>query len=447
MTNSKKKQSRLPVIVAPDRTTAKYLKNVFVKASLPPRAIFAKERDWANLAGSAVKTPSTVIIVPSPSLGTGLIDLALTGREAGSVMLGWGSGKCQSAKEIDDQWCLERLLEQHGVSMSSNIEALIEAARILFATSGKIPNELPVRGQQNALSARLKTTIGEIGLQKKRAQKDIATSLSVTPSGEIKLNVGRTKTAMGSPSSIAEALSLLVKTIPNKSSVKEPAPDPSPNEIALIARPPARVLSETTSKRLTVAFGIGTPREHLCRSANEATKFAASLRKPAVCKLVRPALKNKQSMGAVVTDVMGSASVRRAVHRLESIAASLGPPDALGILVSEQVDGGARVWLKMLDHDKFGRLLLVGAGDSPNHSPRAALTCPVSAVAASAALNCLEQVPPTDLRDKLACGIARFSQLVAELGSHIDQAEISPIVATDDEDDALALDALISVYE
>jgi acetyltransferase len=221
-----------------------------------------------------------------------------------------------------------------------------------------------------------------------------------------------------------------------------PAPDTA--VVEAIVRPPGRLLSETTSKRLLAAFGITPPREQLCESATEAVRFAASLDGPAVLKLVKPALENKRDLGAVRIGVLGPSAVRREVHSLRSLGQKLGRPSALGVLVAQQISGGARIWLSMEDHPIFGRILRVGPGDDPLGTPAFVVSAPVDERQALKALS-MVGIGATAEQRKLGQAIAACSRMADSLGQRIDQLEIHPLVALPGREAAIALDGLVGI--
>jgi hypothetical protein len=113
--------------------------------------------------------------------------------------------------------------------------------------------------------------------------------------------------------------------------------------------------------------------------------------------------------------------------------------------VATQIDRGARLWLQLADHRRFGRLLIGGPGDHPSSQPSFALTVPIAANAVRAALLRAGIDAPDRTLAALAAAIARFGWMAHDLGDRISRAEIHPLVGTADQDRALALDALIGI--
>jgi hypothetical protein len=243
----------------------------------------------------------------------------------------------------------------------------------------------------------------------------------------------------------AGALALLSRSRSVAAERTEQQPEPDRELIDLIARPPARLLSETTSKRLLSAFGISSGQERLCGSPTEAARFWSEVGARVVLKLVRPELEGKAASGAVATGISGAAGVRRAFHSLRSMSADLGPPEPLGVLVAQQVDGGARIWIRLERHPRFGDLVVGGPGDAPTPHPWLALTAPLTEPAALVALERARIAGSPEQLSALARGLVSFGRLAHDLKERISRAEIHPLVAPDEGKRALALDALIAI--
>jgi acetyltransferase len=268
--------------------------------------------------------------------------------------------------------------------------------------------------------------------------------LEISARGEPRLVSGSRRLALPDPEGSLRALALLCSRPAVDAAPAPPAIPADADVVELIVRPPARLLSETASKRLVQAFGIALPREALSASPTESARIAAELGEPVVLKLVRPQTSGKADLGAVVIGVRGPARIRRVHHELERLGASLGPPAPLGVLVASEVADGARFWIASAPHAELGAVVLGGTGDRPSPAPGFALKAPATEDDAARAIARAAPQLATPQRTALAAAVARFSSLVSTLGARIDRAEIHPLVAPPS-GPAVALDALIGV--
>ncbi|MCP4602218.1 MAG: hypothetical protein GY847_17160 [Proteobacteria bacterium] len=446
----KPKQQNLarPVLVAPDNATLHYVNRFLIKAGLKPSSAITAVRGLIKTAKQALeKGAITLLLVPSSKLIKDQLSLVRYVNKTGGIAIVWSSGGDVSTKRMRDAWLLERLLEQAGAVTASHLTVLVEVAKIITVLGMPPLGQIRIKGRLNDLTRRFITAQKIAGIATENKQKS-SWFLELSTNDELFLNSAQNKrVALGDPNVTAEALALLNKRNSTDFEVEGPLIEPSWSELDMIVRPPARLLSETTSKRIATYFGIAHPLEKLCSSATEAARFASSITGPVVLKLSKPAFENKSASGGVRIRVQGASAVRRAVHELESLDAALGPPKALGILVSEFVDGDLRVWVRMRDYTKFGRVLLVGPGDIPSNNPQTALAVPASIKEVQRALVDAGLGHSFCADSKIALAITRFAALTEQLGPRIDRAEIHPLVATEAADEALALDALVAIAE
>jgi acyl-CoA synthetase (NDP forming) len=139
------------------------------------------------------------------------------------------------------------------------------------------------------LRARVVSSFKNAGIQvSKTLSKKAGLSVSVSSEGVIDLKVGnRGSLVIEDLPSFTQALMLLFLAARSEDMVDEPDVEPERSDIDLIVRPPARLLSETASKRIVKAFGVDAPREQLCQSPSEAVRFAGTLGTPVTLKLFR----------------------------------------------------------------------------------------------------------------------------------------------------------------
>jgi hypothetical protein len=436
-----------PLLIAPDGTTAAHVAAGLRGAGVTPGEIVDGGRGWAARARKAIKAAGRqlLVLVPAAKLGRAQLDLAQQVTSTGGAVIAWSAGA--SGDSFADEWIIDRLLEQRGARTDERLEVLVQAVQILAFTGLDFRvAEVRIQGRPSALADRLRAAVTSAGLTLVARGGSSTAVLNVTSGGLIQLQgASKRKLPLGDPDSTTQALALLAEPARTSTAGTVAGFAVEQDVVDLIVQPPARLLSETASKRLLAAHGIASGKERLCSSPTQATRYASRFSGPVVLKLVRPELSGKLDAGGVATDVFGGAAVRRAFQTLESLAERLGPPAPLGVLVAEQIDGGDRVWVEAAPHGRFGSILLIGPGDRRAVPPLIALSAPPSIDEALRAIVEAGLASTGDRARALAHGIARFGHLVDQLDGRITRAEIHPLVAVDGRDDALALDALVGI--
>ncbi len=376
-TNSPQDLISRSILVAPDRATADYVYRMLEKSHVEIGTTIAKSRGCISDASKVIGKDRVLLVLASaPNLGKGQLALVRQVVESGGLVFAWVTPPVDGKPESRDQWYLARLLEQRGAITLSRLPCLCEAVRIVSFFGGHVPQApVFVKRSTSSLRARVISSFKKAGIQvPKLPSKKAGLSVSVSSAGVIDLKVGnRGSLVIEDLSSFTQALMLLFLAARPEDMVDEPVVEPERSDIDLIVRPPARLLSETASKRIVKAFGVDAPREQLCQSPSEAVRFAGTLGTPVALKLVKPGLEDKKALGAVIFDISGAAAVRRAVQSLLSLASVMGPPKPLGILVSKQMGEGVGVWMKIADLPAFGRVILIGGGQALRNDPSVAL--------------------------------------------------------------------------
>jgi len=442
-----KKETSQVAVVAADRPTASHVVAVLEEHGLARVSVFDGKKGWAARARRAIgdRGEPLLVLAPSSKLGREQLELAEAMAARGGSILVWAS---PVPPDADADRVVERLLEQRGAITDSRLRVLAEAARVLSRCSGARFDRVRLGGRRTDLAARTAAALASAGVRGAgKPGKGIAT-LAIDDDGAVMLQLGSSRGSrlrLSDAETAASALALLATAEAATSLAADERVEPDQEVVELIARPPARLLSETASKRLLGAYGIESGPELLCGSATEAARFWSEIGGPVVLKLVRPELESKTAQDAVITGVSSSSRVRRAYHDLRKLADELAPPLPLGVLVAAQIDGGARFWIALEDHPVFGRLVVGGAGDRPDSRPCFALTVPAAPDAVVAALDRAGVEVGPSAKAALATAVARFGWMAHDLGDRITRAEIHPLVAHDDGDIALALDALIGI--
>jgi hypothetical protein len=431
------------VLAAPDRETAGYVRAVLKRSALEIAALIEDRRGWLARAREAIGSlhNAVVLLVPSAKLGRDQLELAAETVDGGGTVLVW---RAADRSPDDDDWLVERLLEQRGALSSDRLGALAAAIRLLPRAESIRSCGVRVAGRRSALRGRLEAELRRAGARLSSRSSRRACALRPVEDGTIGVGAAKRSTAvLEGIDDVAAALELLSR--PDFRSQTDPEPEIDHEVVDLIARPPERVLSETTSKRLAAAYGLYPGPESLCRSPTGAARFAGEIEGRSVMKLVRPGLDRKSEIDAVVPDVEGRAAARRAYQRLITLAEELGPPRPLGVLIAAEIPGGARIWARSSNRGELGRVLLVGAGDSADGAPAAALAPPVRMSGALRALEDAGLATDERLRVKLAEALLRLAAMVEHLGKRARRVEIDPLVAIEGSRRALVLDATVEI--
>ncbi len=122
-------------------------------------------------------------------------------------------------------------------------------------------------------------------------------------------------------------------------------------------------IGETGAQKVLEACGIPTPASRLCRTPDEAVKFAEDIGYPVVLKIASPDILHKTDIGGVKTGVTGSQEVRDSFDLLVLRTLRYMPDvEIWGCLVQKQVEGGTETILGMNRDPQFGPLIMFGLG-------------------------------------------------------------------------------------
>ncbi|MGW1912709.1 acetate--CoA ligase family protein [Streptomyces sp. NPDC002076] len=228
-------------------------------------------------------------------------------------------------------------------------------------------------------------------------------------------------------------------------------PSPSFRKAEALMRP-GQQLSEHGAKQLLRAYGIRVPREQLVTSAAAAVRAAAQVGYPVVMKASGAQIAHKTELGLVKIGLTSASQVRDAYRELTDIARYEGV-SLDGILVCQMVEQGVEMVLGTTHDDLFGPTVTVGLGgvlvevlhDATVRVPpfgedqaRAML----AELRGRALLDGVRGRPPAD-RDALVEVILRVQRMALELGEHIAELDINPLMVLPRGQGAVALDALV----
>ncbi|PKW09281.1 Acyl-CoA synthetase (NDP forming) [Streptomyces sp. 1222.5] len=215
---------------------------------------------------------------------------------------------------------------------------------------------------------------------------------------------------------------------------------------------PGRQLSEHAAKQLLRAYGVRVPREQLVTSAAGAVRAAGQVGYPVVMKASGGQIAHKTELGLVKIGLTSASQVRDAYRELTDIARYEGV--ALdGVLVCQMVEQGVEMVVGVTHDELFGPTVTVGLGGVLVEVLRdAAVGVPpfgeeqardmLAGLRGRALLDGVRGRPPAD-RDALVEVVLRVQRMALELGDHIAELDINPLLVLPRGQGAVALDALV----
>lgn len=215
---------------------------------------------------------------------------------------------------------------------------------------------------------------------------------------------------------------------------------------------PGRQLSEHAAKQLLRAYGIRVPREQLVTSAAAAVRAAAQIGYPVVMKASGDRLAHKTELGLVRIGLTSASQVRDAYREFNDIARYEGVP-LDGILVCQMVERGVEMVVGVTHDELFGPTVTAGLGGVLVEVLRdTAVRVPpfgedqahalLADLRGRALLDGVRGRPPADV-DALVEVILRVQRMALELGDHIAELDINPLMVLPQGQGAVALDALV----
>lgn len=213
-------------------------------------------------------------------------------------------------------------------------------------------------------------------------------------------------------------------------------------------------LTEYEAKQVLSLAGLGTTRESLATSEDQAVAFAERIGFPVVLKISSPDILHKSDSGGVRLNLDDAASVRNA-YRDIMVAAKSAQPNARidGVLVQEMVGAGIETILGVTNRPPFGPVVAFGLGGVfvevlKDVSFRLA---PVDEALAAEMLADIKGARmldgyrglPAANKPALCKAITLLSALAVELSTEIEELDINPLVVS--ADSAIAVDALITL--
>lgn len=203
-----------------------------------------------------------------------------------------------------------------------------------------------------------------------------------------------------------------------------------------------QTLGEAASLALLSAWGMPVVQYEVAANQEQAVAIADRLGYPVVLKTAADAIAHKSDAGGVRLDLRDGDDVAAAYRAL---AGTFGAK----AVVARQLHG-IEVSLGMIRDPQFGPVMMIGAGGVLVEllSDRVSALVPVGPAAARRLIGQLKLHkllagfrggPPVDL-EALALAISRFSLLCAELGDHVREIDVNPLICGSE---IAAVDALV----
>jgi acyl-CoA synthetase (NDP forming) len=256
--------------------------------------------------------------------------------------------------------------------------------------------------------------------------------------------------AFTEPESCAAALEAMLKVsstrpLPPSSTRTAPIPIPDFPEIAL---------DESEAKQLFSCFGVPSVREEIVTTAGEAMVAADALGPKVVLKLLSRKIAHKSEVGGVAVGVSSDTIAARFHEMHDSVQAATGrAPERY--LVKEMVSGGVELILGF-HKDPLGSAILLGMGGvtAELFKDTTMRLLPIEgALSRDEAFAMMRELKTWPLLDgyrgkpkgdteALADAIVAFSNMVAQLGDRLVEAEINPLFVLPAGQGVLAADGI-----
>jgi acetyltransferase len=213
-------------------------------------------------------------------------------------------------------------------------------------------------------------------------------------------------------------------------------------------------LSESESKRLLAAWGVGSARERLVGSVEAAVEAAEELGFPVALKVDSPDILHKTEAGAVRLNVRDAAQVRAGYAEILASAEAYAPQArVVGVSVQEMVGDGVEVIVGVSRDPQLGPVLLFGSGGVmvEVYNDVALRRCPITRAEARAMIAEVKGArllrgfrgrPAADV-GALEDTLVRMSYLAVHMEGHLAELDINPLMVLPAGRGVKAVDALV----
>jgi acetate---CoA ligase (ADP-forming) len=213
-------------------------------------------------------------------------------------------------------------------------------------------------------------------------------------------------------------------------------------------------LSESESKQLLAAWGVGSGREYLATSAEAAVEAAEQLGFPVALKVDSPDILHKTEAGVVRLNLREAAQARTAYAEVLASAKAYAPrARIIGVSVQEMVGDGVEVIIGVSCDPQLGPVLLFGSGGVmvEVYNDVALRRCPITRAEAQAMIAEVKGArllqgfrgrPAADL-GALEDILVRVSYLAIHMEGHLAELDINPLMVLPEGQGVKAVDALV----
>lgn len=221
---------------------------------------------------------------------------------------------------------------------------------------------------------------------------------------------------------------------------------------------PPTTPDEFQAKALLSAAGIQVSAERLVHDSERARDAAQEIGFPVVMKIVSPDILHKSDIGGVMLNIGSSEEAASAYNKLIAAARKHRPHARIsGVLVARQITGGVECFMGISRDPSFGAMAAFGLGGifvELLHDI-ALRQCPFDEAAAREMILSIRGAPiltgargraPVDL-DALARSLSCLSVFAAGAGARLVSVDLNPVLALQEGEGAVALDAVIELEE
>lgn len=218
------------------------------------------------------------------------------------------------------------------------------------------------------------------------------------------------------------------------------------------------VVEEGAAKALLARYGLPFPEETFATDPAAAASAAESIGYPVVMKIVSDRIPHKTEAGGVLLGVRSAKEAEAGFLQLMANArAFLGTGEADGVLVQEQVEGGAELIVGLKVDPSLGPFVVVGLGGvltellkdvavRPAPVDRETARGMVAGLKGAALLQGFRGAAPRDL-DALVDAVVNVSRLGAEQSAWLAEADLNPVLVLDEGRGVRVVDALLVAKE
>lgn len=125
----------------------------------------------------------------------------------------------------------------------------------------------------------------------------------------------------------------------------------------------SKFLNELESNKLLSSFDIPMAKSYLCKTINDAEKYAEEIRFPVVMKILSSDILHKTEANCVFVGVNNKEDVRKTFELIMNNGKSYNPKAVIdGVLIQEMAEKGLEVIIGMKTDAQFGPVIMVGMG-------------------------------------------------------------------------------------